>query len=121
MLDASFSQTTSSQTSVNIAVEQIIGRQLNDDGFVQKVIHEFAPPPVLTSQISHLHAQADIYDFVLSNSSMPLIIVDNHTSSTNFGTLKRLLGVLYFFLGYKSSVDSSSYVDYVTGTINRRL
>ena len=53
MLDASFSQTTSSQTSVNIAIEQIIARHLNDDGIVQEVIHELAPPPVLTSQISH--------------------------------------------------------------------
>ena len=97
MLDASFSQTTSSETTVNIAVEQIIARQLNDDGIVQEVIHELAPPPVLTSQISHLHAQADIYDFVPSNSSMPAIIADNHTCSKNFGTLKGLLGVLYFF------------------------
>ena len=97
MLDASFSRTTSSQTSVNIAVEQIMARQLNDDGIVQKVIHELAVPPVLTSQISHPHAQADIYDFVPSNLPMPAIIADNHTGSTIFGTLKRLLGVLYFF------------------------
>ena len=97
MLYASFSQTTSSQTSVNIAVEQITARQLNDDGIVQEVIHELGPPPVLTSQISHPHAQADVYDFVQSNSSMPAIIADNHTGSTIFGTLKRLLGVLYVF------------------------
>ena len=97
MLDASFSQTISSQTSVNIAIEQIIARHLNYDGIVQEVIHELAPPPVLTSQISHPHAQADIYDFVPSNSSMSAIIAENHTGSTFFGTLKRLLGALYFF------------------------
>ena len=98
MHNASFSQTTSSQTSVTIAVEQIIARQLNDGEIVQEVIHELAPPPVLTSQISHPHSQADIYDFVPSNSSMPAIIADNHTGSTIFGTLKCLLGVLCFFL-----------------------
>ena len=107
LLDASFSQTTSSQTSVNIAVEQIIARQLNDDGIVQEVIHELAPP-ILTSQLSHPHAQADIYDFVPSNS-MPAIIADNHTDSTFFGTLKHLLGVLYFFPRL-CVVDSSCYV-----------
>ena len=37
MLNASFSQTTSSQTSVNIVVEQIVARQLNDDGIEQEV------------------------------------------------------------------------------------
>ena len=97
MLDASFSQTTSAQTSVTLAVEQIIVRQLNEDGIVQEVIHELAPPPVLTIQISHPHSQADIEDFVPSNSSMPAIIANNHTGSTIFGTLKCLLGVLCFF------------------------
>ena len=97
MLNASFLQTTSSQTSVNIAVERIVARQLNDDGIVQEVIHELAPPPVLTSQIPHPHSQADIYDFVSLNSSMPAIIADNYTGSTIFGTSKCLLGVLYFF------------------------
>ena len=108
MLDASFSQTTSSQTSVNIAIEQIIARHLNDDGIVQEVIHELAPPPVLTSQISHPHAQADIYDFVPSNSSMPAVIAE--TGSTFFGTLNVYWAHYTFSLGYVSSVDSSSYV-----------
>ena len=97
MLDASFSQTTSSQTSVNIAIEQIIARHLNDDGIVQEVIHELAPPPVLTSQISHPHAEADIYDFVPSNSSMPAIIAENHTGSTFFWYFKTFIGRIILF------------------------
>ena len=36
MLNASFSQTISSQTYVNIAVEQFGARQLNDDGILQE-------------------------------------------------------------------------------------
>ena len=60
MMNASFSQTISSQTSVNIAVERIVARQLNDNGIVQETIHELWPAPVLTSQISHSHVQADI-------------------------------------------------------------
>ena len=71
MMNASFSQTISSQTSVNIAVEQAVARQLTDDGIVQETIHELAPAPVRTSQVSHPHAQADIYDFVPLNASMP--------------------------------------------------
>ena len=58
------SETTSSQTSVNIAVEQIVARQLNNDGIVQKTLIELAPAPVLTSQISHPQAQAIIYIYI---------------------------------------------------------
>ena len=97
MLNASFSQTTSSQTSVNIAVEQILVRQVNDNGFVQETNHELAPAPVLTSQISHPHAQADIYDFLSSDSSMPAIIGNNHTGETIFGTLKSFIGHIILF------------------------
>ena len=88
MLNASFSQTTSSQICFNIAVEQIVASQLNDDGIVQESTHELAPAPVLTSQISHPDDQAEIYDFVPSKLSMPAIIVDDHTGLTIFGTLK---------------------------------
>ena len=97
MLNAFFAQTTSSQTSVNIAVQQIVARQLNDTGIVQETTHELAPALVLTSQISHTHAQADIKDFLPSNSSMPAIIAENHTSSTLFGFLKRFIGHIILF------------------------
>ena len=90
MLNASFSQTTSSQTSVNIAVGQIVAHHLNDDGIVQEreVFLELAPVPLLKSQISLPPAEADNNDFVPSNLSMPAIIADNHTGITIFGTLK---------------------------------
>ena len=69
MMNSSFSQTISSQTSVNIAVERIVARQLNDDGIVRETIHELAPAPVLTSQISRPHNQPELYDFELINAS----------------------------------------------------
>ena len=72
MLNSSFSLTIFSQNSVNIALEHIVDRQLNDDGiFHEEVFHELAPDPALTCQTSHPLTEADIYDFVPSNLSMP--------------------------------------------------
>ena len=92
-----FSQTISSQTSFNIVVEQNVARQLNDKGIVQETIHELAPAPVLTDQISHPHAQADIKDFVPPNSSMPATIADNHAGITFFVTLNCFNGYIILF------------------------
>ena len=72
----------SSQTSLNIAAEQIVARQIIVDGIVQETLHELAPVPVLTSQISRPHAQADMYNFVPLNSSMIAITADNHSYNT---------------------------------------
>ena len=120
MLNASSSQNASSQTSVNIAVEQIVARHLNDDGSVQEVIHDFAHARVLASQIFHLHDEADIYDLVQSNSSIQAIIAENQTGITFFGTLKCFHGhVMLFPLGYLSSVDSSSNVKHVVPDVKR--
>ena len=98
MLNASFSQTSSSQTSLNIAVGQIVARHLNDDGIVQEreVFHELAPVPLLTSQISHPPAEADIYDFVPSNLSMPAIVADNPIGITIFGTFNVSFDITIF-------------------------
>ena len=89
MLNASFSQTTSSQTSVNIAVGQIVARH-------REVFLELAPVPLLTSQISHPPAEADIYDFVPSNLSMPAIIADNPIGITIFGTFNVSFDITIF-------------------------
>ena len=112
MLNASFSQTTSSQTSVNIAVGQIVARHLNDEGIVQEreVFLELAPVPLLTSQISHPPAEADIYDFVPSNLSMPAKIA-------NFWYFKMFPLNLQFF--HESSVDSYSCAEHLVPDVKR--
>ena len=72
MLNASFSQTSHSKTSLSTAIDRIIARHLNEDGIVQVDFHEFAPP-VTQSETNHDPlSEVDVYDLIPSNSLIPV-------------------------------------------------